>query len=92
MTAPLSAEAAHVSRRDQSTAGDVGLIMDGVASPPGRAACELRTVPEGAVLTLQQGDDPGRPGGITVTLRAGDPRVRVGGTGVLISWAVVSVV
>ncbi|MFD8979000.1 PhzF family phenazine biosynthesis protein [Streptomyces sp. NPDC059564] len=50
----------------------------------GAYARELGLVPEEAVLTLQQGEDMGRPGVLTVDLRAGDPRVRVGGTAVRI--------
>ncbi|MFD0267370.1 PhzF family phenazine biosynthesis protein [Streptomyces sp. NPDC127106] len=50
----------------------------------GAYARELGLVPEEAVLTLQQGEDMGRPGVLTVELRAGDPRVRVGGAGVRI--------
>lgn len=47
----------------------------------GAYAREQGLVPEGAVLTLHQGADMGRPGTLTVELRPGDTRVRVSGTG-----------
>ncbi|QNE77756.1 PhzF family phenazine biosynthesis isomerase [Streptomyces finlayi] len=47
----------------------------------GAYARDLALVPEAAVLTLQQGEDMGRPGTLTVELRPGDSRVRVTGTG-----------
>ncbi|MDJ0383010.1 PhzF family phenazine biosynthesis isomerase [Streptomyces sp. G-G2] len=50
----------------------------------GAYARELGLVPADAVLTLNQGEDLGRPGVLTVELRAGEPRVRVGGAGVRI--------
>ncbi|MEV5976006.1 PhzF family phenazine biosynthesis isomerase [Streptomyces sp. NPDC052114] len=50
----------------------------------GAYARELSLVPAGAVLTVHQGDDMGRPGVLTVTLREGDPRVRVSGAAVRI--------
>lgn len=40
---------------------------------------ELGLADDGAVLTLHQGEDMGRPGELTVTLPAGDARVRVSG-------------
>ncbi|MFJ4837009.1 PhzF family phenazine biosynthesis protein [Streptomyces sp. NPDC088746] len=47
----------------------------------GAYARELGLVPHGAVLTLHQGADMGRPGTLTVELRPGDARIRVSGTG-----------
>ncbi|NEE33338.1 PhzF family phenazine biosynthesis protein [Streptomyces sp. SID7982] len=48
----------------------------------GAYAREAGLVPDGAELTLRQGEDMGRPGVLTVTLVLGDPRVRVTGAGV----------
>jgi PhzF family phenazine biosynthesis protein len=48
---------------------------------------ELGETPEGAILTLHQGADMGRPGVLHVELVAGDPRVRVSGTAVPIPLA-----
>lgn len=51
----------------------------------GAYARELGLVPEGATLTLRQGEDVGRPGVLTVELRPGDARVRVGGAAVALA-------
>ncbi|MBB1253051.1 PhzF family phenazine biosynthesis isomerase [Streptomyces sp. OF3] len=40
----------------------------------------LDLAPDGAVLTLHQGEDMGRPGLLTVTLPEDDPRIHVSGT------------
>jgi PhzF family phenazine biosynthesis protein len=46
---------------------------------------ELRIVPDGAVLTVRQGDDMGRPSRITVTLTPGRAGIDVSGTAVPIT-------
>lgn len=51
----------------------------------GAYARELGLVPDGATLTLRQGEDMGRPGVLTVELRPGDARVRVGGAAVALA-------